>query len=89
MVVRDNANFHVRSLLKDAYDKWERDQREFAARREKELAEFTERRAKEARAFEAHQQAELNKIRQQLDTFGESYDAPGKPMKRGTRFGWG
>jgi len=89
MVVRDNLNFHIRSLLKDSYDKWERDQNEFTARREKELAEFVERRAEEAQAFESHQQRELEKIRQQLNTIGETYDAPGKPLKKGFRFGFG
>ena len=89
MVVRDNLNFHIRTLLKDSYDKWEREQNEFVARREKELAEFIEKRAKEAQAFESHQQRELEKIRQQLDTIGETYDAPGRPVKKGARFGWG
>jgi hypothetical protein len=89
MVVRDNLNFHIRSLLKDSYDTWEREQSEFVARREKELAEFIEKRAKEAQAFESHQGRELEKIRQQLDTIGETYDAPGRPLKKGSRFGWG
>jgi len=89
MVVRDNLNFHVRTLLKDSYDRWQNEQNEFQMKRERELAEFTEARVKEAEAFEAHQQRELQKIRQQLDTIGETYDAPGKPIKKGSRFGWG
>ncbi|HTN71876.1 MAG TPA: YfhL family 4Fe-4S dicluster ferredoxin [Methylomirabilota bacterium] len=89
MVVRDNVNFHIRSLLKDSYDQWEKEQNEFVGRREEELAEFIEKRAKEAQAFESHQRRELDKIRQQLDTLGETYDAPGKPIKKGSRFGWG
>jgi len=89
MVVRDNLNFHIRSLLKDSYDKWERDQNEFAAGRERELAEFVEKRAKEAQTFESHQRQELEKIRQQLGTIGETYDAPGRPLKKGFRFGFG
>ena len=89
MVVRDNLNFHVRTLLKDAYDKWEREQKAFTSRGEKELAQFIERRADEAQAFEIHQQRELAKIRQQLGAIGETYDAPGKPIKKGSRFGWG
>lgn len=89
MVVRDNLNFHVRSLLKESYDQWQREQSEFQRRREKELAEFVERRAKEAEAFETHQQRELQKIRHQLNTIGETYDAPGRPIKKGSRFGWG
>lgn len=89
MVVRDNLNFHVRTLLKDSYDRWKIEQDEFLRKRERELKEFVDSRAKEAEAFEAHQRRELEKIRQQLDTMGETYDAPGKPIKRGSRFGWG
>jgi len=89
MVVRDNLNFHIRTLLKDSYDKWEREQTEFTNKTEKELAQFVERRAREAQAFEAHQQQELAKIRAQLDAIGETYDAPGKPIRKGSRFGWG
>jgi ferredoxin len=89
MVVRDNLNFHVRTLLKDAYDKWKTEEGEFQTKRERELTEFAEGRAKEAEAFEVHQRRELQKIRQQLDTIGETYDAPGKPIKKGSRFGWG
>jgi hypothetical protein len=89
MVVRDNLNFHIRTLLKDSYDQWQREQNEFIDRREKELAEFTARRAREAQAFEAHQQKELARIREQLDAIGETYDAPGRPVKKGARFAWG
>ena len=89
MVVRDNLNFHVRTLLKDSYDKWQNEKNEFQTKREREFAEFVEGRAKEAEAFEAQQQRELQKIRQQLDAMGETYDAPGKPIKKGSRFGWG
>ncbi len=89
MAVRDNLNFHVRSLLKDAYDRWQTEQNAFQANREREFREFIECLTKEAEAFEAHQQRELQKIRQQLETLGETYDAAGKPIKRGSRFGWG
>jgi len=89
MVVRDNLNFHIRTLLKDFYDKWERDQNGFIERREKELAEFAARRAKEAQGFEARQQKELERIRAELDAVGETYDAPGRPLKKGARFAWG
>jgi ferredoxin len=89
MVVRDNLNFHIRSLLKDFYEKWEREQNAFIDRREKELTEFTERRAKDAKAFQARQRKALEQIRGQLDAIGESYDAPGRRLKKGTRFAWG
>jgi len=89
MVVRDNLNYHIRTLLKDAYEKWAKDQSEFAEQREREREEFLARRAKEAQAFETHQQRELGKIRQQLDSIGHDYDAAGKPFKKGSRFAWG
>ena len=89
IVVRDNLNYHIRTLLKDSYEKWQQEQTEFAAARERERAQFIEKRAKEAAAFENHQLSELEKIRQQLDVIGESYDAAGKPYKKGSRFGWG
>ena len=88
-VVRDNLNYHIRTLLKDSYERWEKEQNEFADRREKDLAQFQEKRAKEAQAFQAHQERDLEKIRAQLDAIGDSYDAAGKPFKKGSRFGWG
>ena len=42
MVVRDNLNFHIRTLLKDSYEKWEKEQTAFSSRRDAELAEFVE-----------------------------------------------
>jgi len=89
MVVRDNLNFQIRSLLKESYEKWKAEQEEFRARREKELAQFSEKQMKEAQNFTSHQQQELSNIRRQLDAIGENYDAPGKPIKKGSRFGWG
>ena len=89
MVVRDNLNFHVRTLLNDSYDRWKNEQDEFQTKRERDLREFIDNRVKEAEAFEAHQRQELQRIRQQLDAMGETYDAPGKPIKKGSRFGWG
>jgi hypothetical protein len=89
MAVRDNLNFHVRTLLKDAYEKWMTEQDAFQAKRDRELKAFIEGRAREIEAFEAHQQRELQKIRQQLQELGETYDAAGKPLKKGSRFGWG
>jgi hypothetical protein len=48
-----------------------------------------DKRAKDAQAFELHQQRQLQQIREQLAALGENYDAPGKPIKKGARFGWG
>ncbi len=87
--VRDNLNYHIRTLLKDSYDKWDKVQTEFAARRERERVEFMERRANEAAAFENRQKRDLDTIRQELDTIGDQYDAAGKPYKKGSSFSWG
>lgn len=87
-VVRDNLNYQIRTLLKDAYERWHKDQSEFTARRDRERAEFLEHRAKEAAAFEGRQKRDLEQIHRQLDAIGENYDAPGKPFKKGSRFGW-
>jgi ferredoxin len=87
--VRDNLNYHIRTLLKDSYEKWEKEQTEFAERRERDRIQFLERRAKEAEAFENHQTGALEKIRQQLNAIGDQYDAAGKPYKKGSSFSWG
>jgi 4Fe-4S dicluster protein len=87
--VRDNLNYHIRTLLQDSYDKWDKMQTEFAARRERERVEFMERRANEAAAFEKRQERDLEKIRQELDAIGDHYDAAGKPYKKGSSFSWG
>lgn len=89
MVVRDNLNFHIRTLLTDSYEKWQKEQDAYSSRRQTELAEFIEKRAKDAQAFESHQQRQLGRIGEQLAALGENYDAPGKPIKKGSRFGWG
>jgi NAD-dependent dihydropyrimidine dehydrogenase PreA subunit len=86
--VRDNLNYHIRTLLKDAYEKWDREQTEFAARRERERVEFMERRANDAAAFENRQKRDLEKIRRALDGIGDQYDAAGKPYKKGSSFSW-
>lgn len=87
--IRDNLNYHIRTLLKDAYERWDKQQSEFAERRERERIEFMERRAKDAEAFENRQKRDLQTIRQELDTIGDQYDAAGKPYKKGSSFSWG
>jgi Pyruvate/2-oxoacid:ferredoxin oxidoreductase delta subunit len=89
MVVKDNLNFRIRTLLKEFYDDREKDQARLLARRERELTELRERRAKELRAFEARQQQGLEKIKAELRAISENYDAPGRPAKKGSPFGWG
>ncbi len=87
--VRDNLNYHIRTLLKDSYDRWNKEQEEFAMRREQERREFMERRASQALAFENRQKRDLEKIQQELAKIGDQYDAAGKPYKKGSSFSWG
>jgi Pyruvate/2-oxoacid:ferredoxin oxidoreductase delta subunit len=89
MVVKDNLNFRLRSALKEFYDRWEKEQGEFQARRAKELGEFQESRAKELRDFDARRQRQLEEIKLRIRQISESYDAPGRPAKKGSAFGWG
>lgn len=89
MVVKDNLNYRIRTTLKEFYERWQKGQAEFLAKREKELREFSEGREKELSDFETNQQQELAKIKMQLQEISESYDAPGRPAKKGGLFGWG
>ena len=89
MVVRDNVNFQIRTLLKDFYEGWEKDEVEFRTRRERELKEFREKRAKELLDFETKRRREVEKIKSRFAELGENYDVPGRPAKKGVPFGWG
>lgn len=89
MVVKDNLNFRIRTALKEFYERWEKEQAGFQEKRARELRAFRERREQESRDFELHQQQELTNIKTQLQEISESYDAPGKPAKKGGLFGWG
>ena len=89
MVVKDNLNFQIRNALKEFYEMWEREQRQYKAKREKESSDFRAKREKELKDFENRRQLRIQKISQQLREISDSYDAPGKPAKRGSLFGWG
>jgi Pyruvate/2-oxoacid:ferredoxin oxidoreductase delta subunit len=89
MVVKDSLNFRIRTFLKEFYDDWEKDAAEFHARREKELREIREKRAKELRHFQARHEQAIEKIQTELRDISENYDAPGRPAKKGSPFGWG
>lgn len=88
-VVKDNLNFRIRTALKEFHDSWKREESDLLAKRDRELREFKEKYEKELRDFEGHQQRELAKIKLQLQEISESYDAPGRPAKKATLFGWG
>lgn len=89
MVVKDDLNFRIRMTLREFYEKWERDRAEFRSKKERELREFHEKREKEQSEFEARRQKELDRIKALLETISESYDAPGRPGKNRSLFGWG
>ena len=89
MVVKDNLNFRIRTLLKEFCDAREKELAQFHTRRQRELRDFRERRAKEERELQARQQRALEEIKTQLREISESYDAPGRPAKKGSLFGWG
>ncbi len=89
MVVKDNLNFQIRTLLNEFYDERERDKATLGARREKELREFREKREKELRDFAARQRRGLEQIKTRLAAISENYDAPGRPAKKSGPFSWG
>lgn len=89
MVVRDNVNFQIRTLLKDFYDGWEKDEIDFRARRERELREFRDKRAEALQDFETKRCNTVDKVKARLAELGENYDVPGRPAKKGVPFGWG
>jgi Pyruvate/2-oxoacid:ferredoxin oxidoreductase delta subunit len=89
MVVKDDLNFRIGTTLREFYEKWERDRAEFRSKREKDLREFHEKRRRELSEFEAQRQRELERIKILLETISESYDAPGRPGKNRSLFGWG
>ena len=86
MVVKDNLNYQIRTALKEFYERWEKELAEFRTKREKELREFNQKREREASDFEGRQKQELEKTKKQLQRISESYDAPGRPAKRGSLY---
>lgn len=89
VVVKDDLNFRIRTTLKEFYERWEKEIAEFRSARAKELREFREKREMELKQFEAHQERELEKVKGRLLAISESYDAPGRPGKNKSLFGWG
>lgn len=89
MVIKDNLNFQIRTVLKDFSERWEREAAKFLTKRERELAELQARHEKELRDFENGRKQEVEKVKKQLEVISESYDAPGKPGAKKAFFGWG
>jgi phage tail tape-measure protein len=82
-------NFRIRTALDEFYRSWEEAQEEFQAKRERDLREFRERRERELADFEAAQQRALQKVKEQLKAISQSYDAPGRPVKKRALLKWG
>jgi Fe-S-cluster-containing hydrogenase component 2 len=89
MVIKDNLNFQIRTVLKDFSKQWEKEATEFLTKREREIEELQSRHEKELRDFENSRKQELEKVKRQLQVISESYDAPGKPGTKKAFFGWG
>ena len=89
MVVKDNLNFQIRTALSEFYDRWEEEQVQFQTNRGRELKDFQAKRERELKDFEARQQQALDKLKDQLREISESYDAPGRPVKKRSLLRWG
>jgi Fe-S-cluster-containing hydrogenase component 2 len=89
LVVKDDLNFRVRTLLADFRKRWERERREFRERRERELREFREKRERAKRELELRHQRELEAIKRDLKAIADTYRAPGKPARPASIFGLG
>jgi hypothetical protein len=89
MVVKDSLSFEIRTALKEGYDRWERERIELQAKREKDFRDFLEKRGRELAELKKKEQEEIEKLRHQLKDVTDSYQAPGKAMKKRSLLGWG
>ncbi len=89
MVVKDNLNFQIRTLLKESYEEWERRLEEFQIKRERLILELQRKLEEERKGLEKEQKQVIESIKIQLREIGESYKAPGKPTKKRSAFGLG
>lgn len=89
MVVKDTLNFKIRTVLKEFYERWEKAEIDFQTEREKELAEFRAKREKDLEKFQARQAEAVTELKAELQRISETYDAPGKAVKKRALLGWG
>ena len=89
MVVKDNLNFQIRTALKESYEQWNRKLEEFQAQRERVIKEFQVKLEKEVRILESERERVIQAVKSELKEISESYNAPGKPVKNRSLFGWG
>ncbi len=89
MVVKDNLNFQIRTLLKESYENWERKLEEFQTKREELIQELEQNLEKEQKGLEIVKKQVIESIKIQLRGIAQSYKAPGKPTKKRSAFGLG
>jgi len=89
LVVKDTLSFQIRSALRETYEGWRKARADLQARRERELKEFLDKREREIREIGESEQRSAEKLKDQLQTIIESYDAPGRPAKKRSLLGWG
>lgn len=89
MVVKDTLNFKIRTVLKEFYERWEKAEIEFQTEREEELREFRAKGEKDLEKFRARQEQAVRELKEQIEKISETYDAPGKPVKKRVLLGWG
>jgi hypothetical protein len=89
MVVKDSLSFEIRTALKESYDRWERERSELRAKRERDFRDFLEKRERELVDLKKKEQQEIEKLKHQLKDITDSYQAPGKAIKKRSLLGWG
>jgi hypothetical protein len=75
--------------LRETYEAWQKARTELQTRRERELKAFLEKREREIQEIIASEQRSAEKLKDQLQTIIETYDAPGRPAKKRSLLGWG
>jgi hypothetical protein len=89
MVVKDSLSFQVRTALKESYEKWQKARLDLEAKREREMQELREKRARELQEFVENERRTVARLKEQLRSITESYDAPGRAAKKRSLLGWG
>ena len=89
LVVKDTLSFQIRTALRETYEGWQKARADLQTRRARELREFFEKREREIQEISESEQRSAEKLKDQLHTIIESYDAPGRPAKKRSLLGWG
>lgn len=89
MVVKDSLSFEITTALKESYERWERERIELQAKRENDFREFLENRERELSELKKKELQEIEQLKLRLKNITESYQAPGRVMKKRSLLGWG